>query len=180
MRRFTCFIFSLIIAGCQLLGTSGDELLPCSEGPLCTDKTSYRAEYEDGEGIYRRYGFDLVASFKNVTEETIYLSRCDQDSETPIYSVSLVGGGEGARSAYNLAWACVGGVEPFEIAPGKVRVDTLHLEGPNGWSDGERLGLLEGGFRLSYRAYSCRELRDCRLPEEQRTSRVFDVSLADR
>lgn len=178
MRLFTCLILPLVLAGCQLLGTTGEEVLPCSDGPLCTDKTSYEAEYEDGEGINRRYGFDLVASFKNVTDETVYLQRCDNDSATPTYSVSLSGDRE-QRSAYNLAWACVGGVEPFELQPGEVRVDKLHITGPNGWSDGEWLGLLEGGFRLSYAAYSCREFRNCRLPEEQRTSRVFEVRLAD-
>ena len=174
MRLLLLLPFAL--AGCSLLGDfepSTDEL------PLVTDQASYVAQQERG-GSHPSYGFNVVARFVNLTTRTVYLARCYPDSPHPIYSVELVDQEDDWGAAYNGAWACVGHENPIAVAPGATRTDTLHLTGPNFWPSGsnQHEGVLEGRFRLRYRAQSCRAETGCDLPGAVARSNVFEVQLS--
>lgn len=95
--------------------------------PLQTDRLSYEAVHVSGEGSYRVYGFELVATFTNHTERTVYLDRCGPTTTTPMFGVL----GVGFDAAYDPAWGCVGHNQQFVVGPGQARVDTLRIRGPN-------------------------------------------------
>ena len=169
-------LLPLLLAGCSLLADSDpspDEL------PLRTDQTVYVAHQKHG-GSRPIYGFDLVARFENKTGRTIYLARCYPDSPHPIYGVELIGQEDDWGAAYSGAWACVGHENPIAVAAGATRTDTLHITGPNAWPSGssQHFGVLEGRFRLSYQAQSCRSETGCDLPDSLARSNEFEVRLA--
>lgn len=146
---------------------------------LQTDRDEYVASYEGGEGPYRQYGFSVVARFENRGSSTVYLGRCYPDSPHPIYGVKLVADGESWRAAYSRVWACVGHDRQIQVRPGELRVDTLHLLGPNA-VDGrtnQPLGTFTGQMRLIYEVQTCRGDGACRLSEEAGMSNAFTVEL---
>jgi hypothetical protein len=166
-------LLPFMLAGCSLLSDSE----PSSEQlSLHTDQTIYIAQQERG-GSHPSYGFQVVTRFVNLTTRTVYLARCYPDSPYPLYSVELVDPEDEWGAAYNGAWACVGHENPIAVAPGSTRTDTLHLTGPNFWSwDGQHDGVLEGRFRLRYRAKSCRAEIGCELPGDVARSNTFEVT----
>jgi len=169
-------LLPLLLAGCSLL--TGTESSP-DELPLRTDQAVYIAQQERG-GSRPTYGFDLVARFENNTRQTVYLARCYPDSPHPIYGVELVGQEDEWGAAYNGVWACVGHENPIAVAVGATRIDTLRITGPSAWPGGsnQHFGVLEGRFRLSYQAQSCRSETGCDLPDSLARSNEFEVRLA--
>ncbi|HEV2736369.1 MAG TPA: hypothetical protein VGV85_16105 [Longimicrobiaceae bacterium] len=173
MKRTSCLAALLALAGCTSVLEPGAE-----DAALATDRTSYVARYQQGQGSYRQYGFTLVASFENRTGEPVYLERCYPHTPIPVYGVELAGGAGGApESGFDPAWACVGHDSPIVVQPGDTRVDTLRIRGPNSWDGrtGAPSGSLEGTFRLVYPAGSCRDVIRCPLPREARSSNEFEV-----
>ncbi|MHB1194997.1 MAG: hypothetical protein ACYC6F_18395 [Longimicrobiales bacterium] len=167
-RSLVLVIAAWLTAGCT------DSLAPGPRdetAPIQTDRLSYDAKFLSGEGQYRQYGFDLIAKFTNGTQHTAYLSRCYPDSEGPIYQVR----GAGFESAYDGLWACVGHSKHIPVAAGQVRVDTLHIRGPNGWSDGVPQGRLEGVFELLYYVWFCADECGDQAPQSASTSNRFSI-----
>lgn len=145
---------------------------------LSTDRASYTATYEDGDGSYRRYGFTVVARYTNRTKAPIYLARCYPDSPHPIYGVNLVEDDDSWRAWYNGAWACVGHESQIVVPSGGTRVDTLRLSGPTAWDGvtGQPLGVSSGRMQLAYEVQSCRGDGECRLPRAAGLSNEFEVT----
>ena len=170
----------LVCSGCD---TFTERLRGDSVVQLHTGRAQYTAHYERGEGNYRQYGFDVVATFDNQSDRTVYLNRCYPDSRNPTYGVRRADGkGEWEnRPAYNPVWACVGTKNPIAISAGETRVDTLHLEGPNGWDGvtGEPHGVMEGRFHLHYEASSCPEPVGCELADSLALSNAFEVRIEE-
>lgn len=138
-----------------------------------TDRSSYQATYIGGEGVYRQFGFVLVARYTNRTKRTVYLGRCSPDSEQPLYGVR----GVDFESAYNAVWACVGHDRHFRVEPGESRTDTLHIKGPTGWSAEVPYGKLEGVFELAYFVGWCPGECQEETPEEAGMSNRFEVEV---
>lgn len=162
----------LLLAACAQDVTGPDR----AGEPLQTEKVSYEARVVGGSGNYTQYGFTVVATFRNLMDQTVYLGRCYPDSPTPIYGIVAVDTDDDWGAAYSPGWACVGHDQEFAIAPGGTRTDTLHISGPNAW-DGhtkEPFGVLEGRFRIIYDVRLC---RDCATlaPVEMGRSNLFDV-----
>ncbi len=135
--------------GCaSTTGLSSD--VPASR--FTTDATAYVAQ-TSGSVEVARYSFDVISRFENRGAVTLYLGRCRPDSPQPLFGVDLAEpAGSGSRSGYAYFWACVGHDRQFAVKPGEVRVDTLHVAGPNAF-DGvtkEPLGVTEGTFRLRF------------------------------
>ena len=145
LRATVLLAVALLLPGCggDAVGPSWDP-----EGPAVQiDQSSYHAAYLDGEGSHRRYGFELVARYTNLTESPVFLGRCQPDSPQPMCTVE----GIGFKSAYSGIISCVGHENHFRLMPGKSRVDTFLITGPQLWSsDGEAWGFLYGEFRLRY------------------------------
>ena len=151
---------------------------PPAGGALVTDAAAYVAR-----PLARtpgRYGFAVVARYTNRRAAPIRLAWCGLGARRPTYGIETVGpdpGGEGA--AYNPNWGCVGHDDPIVVVPGATRVDTLALEGPNGW-DGRTqrpFGALEGTFRLVYEAAAAPDSGAAVLPESRWQSNAFTVRL---
>ncbi|HKX31730.1 MAG TPA: hypothetical protein VJ302_28855 [Blastocatellia bacterium] len=119
-----------------------------------TDRVDYLAKFERTIDKYPIYGFTVITEFPNCTPVPIYLEGCRPDILYPIYSVGLVGATEGKYSAYNPAWACVGGVVKV-VQPWETRVERLHLQGPSGWSQKDGIGgqVFEGQLYIDYSGY---------------------------
>lgn len=164
----------MLAAGCAL-NVSG----PDGGTALATDRASYTATYERGTGSYSEYGFTIVARFTNTGRNPVYLGRCYPTSPQPIFGVTLVGEDATHRSAFNGTWACVGHSQQFLIAPGDVRVDTLHISGPNGFNGitGQPYGTLSGRMRLSYEVAACPGDGGCTPAAPERAySNEFEVT----
>lgn len=139
-----------------------------------------------GEGalVHTRYHFTLVSRFENRSQKAIYLGRCFPDSKQPLFSVvnadSASSGDFKNEPAYGQVWACVGHDRQFEILPGQVRVDTLDVEGPNGFNGitGEPHGHVEGTFRLYFEARTKRDERSSSIPYRNRVSNPFTVRIS--
>ena len=131
---------------------------PADVTPLVTDRSSYAATYEGGDGTYRRYGFTVIARYTNSSSAPVYLGRCYPTSPHPSVGVALVeASGTGRESAYSPIYACVGHDQQIVVSPGAVRTDTLHLVGPNAYNGitKEPYGVLAGPMRLSYQVSAC-------------------------
>ena len=97
-----------------------------------------------------------------------------QTSPRPMYDV----GGAGFNSAYSGIFSCVAHENHFRLEPGKSRVDTLLITGPQIWSsDGEAWGFLYGEFRLRYYVGYC--VSECTevVPDSLSVSEPFMVTV---
>ena len=175
MLRYIMLLAALVLAGCEIAGPGVEP--DYDNVSLRTDDTTYVTTYLRGEGVYREYGFAVIARFENQSGTSVYLSRCYPDSPHPIYGVSLVEPEDQWGAAYSGVWACVGHNRPIEVRTGQVRVDTLRLRGPNAWQDGIARGVFEGQFRLLYEVQTCREEAVCSLPRQY--SNVFTVRIEE-
>jgi len=161
-----------------LLGACTLDLTDPAQTGLATDRASYVARYESGQGTYRQFTFTVVARFTNHTAGTLYLGRCYPDSPHPIYGVELVDASRSAwGSAFGPAWACVGHDDQIAVAAGETRVDTLQLRGPNGWDGrtGEVFGVMDGAMRLVYHVQECRGDGACPSARLDGRSNAFTV-----
>ena len=117
---------------------------------VVTDATSYVAEPVPGTPPDTHYAFRVIVRTTNSSKQPVHLGRCNSQSAGPIFGVVLHPESADAFSAYDPAWACVGGAQPIVIRPGSVRVDTLIVQGPRGFNGvtGEPLGVAEGTMSL--------------------------------
>lgn len=143
---------SPVVTGLSLLATACASPTGTLPGvAVVTDATSYVAEPVPGTPPRTLYAFRVIVRTTNESLRPFHLGRCNPESAGPIFGVVLHAEPAGARSAYDPAWACVGG-EPIVIPPGSVRVDTLTIQGPtvvNGVT-GEPLGVAEGTMSLLF------------------------------
>lgn len=117
-----------------------------------TSQRTYIAEAVGGPGLRPRYEFTLVVETENRGITSVQLNRCAADATTPMFGISLVDATGTERSAYDGAWACLGGIPPIVLAPGETRSDTFEISGPtihDGYTGAPR-GLLDGRMRLSF------------------------------
>jgi hypothetical protein len=150
-------------------------------GNFTTNDTGYVAMREPGGGPVVRYGFTLVARYRNPTSAPIYLARCHASSPTPVYDVQLVEASHSGGSAYSPVWACAAHDKQIVVAPGAARVDTLKIDGPATWSGVTKkpLGVLEGRFRLAYDPQGCPGDGRCEIVVDSlRYSNEFTIHLA--
>ena len=156
------------------------ELLANDEGTFTVDRAVYTAT-PDRSVEYARFRFQLVARFTNTTNQPVYLSRCYPNSPSPIFGIQLLGEGvDQWGSAFDMAWACVGHDQQFEVLPGATRTDTFEIGGPNAF-DGKTnrpLGTLIGRMRLVYEVQGCRGDGACRLTGSLGHSAPFEVEVA--
>lgn len=155
MRRSAPVFLAFALAACAPAsdpapGPAGHS----AELSLRTDRAAYEARYVEGEGNHRRFGFRLVARFENRTGAAVFLDRCEPNSPRPIYSVEATDPARRGGFGYSPVWACAAHNRPIVVPPGAVRVDTLRIAGPNAWDGrtGERLGPMDGEFRLVYQS----------------------------
>jgi hypothetical protein len=140
-----------------------------------TDATTYLARRSD-RGVTVRYTFDVISRFENRGPVTLYLGRCRPDSPKPLFTVALVEPA-GVRSGYASAWPCVGHDRQFEIRPGDVRTDTLHVIGPNMFDGRTRqpMGVTEGNFHLYFDVRLAPGDGAKAAPDDERYSNTFVV-----
>lgn len=91
MRKFI-FIFLLTCSFLWLISCSilGDDSNQHEHISFQTDQTEYIANLERSSP-WPVYSFTLIARFKNITNQSIYLNRCYPDSPQPKFSVELFG-----------------------------------------------------------------------------------------
>jgi hypothetical protein len=166
-------VLAFALAACAPASVPARGPPPGSAGlSLRTDRAAYEARYVEGEGNHQRFGFRLIARFENRTGAAVFLDRCEPNSPRPIYSVEPT---DPARrvglGGYSPVWACAAHDRPIVVQPGAVRVDTLRIVGPNAWDGrtGERLGPMDGEFRLVYGF----------TPREQVRSNAFTIRLVE-
>lgn len=150
-------------------------------GIFTTSDTSYVAMREPGGGAVERYGFTVIARYRNPTDAPIYLARCHATSPNPLYGVQLVDASRPAESAYSPVWACAAHDKQIVVAPGATRFDTLTIDGPATWSTVTKkpLGVFEGRFRLAYGPQRCPGDGTCEIVVDSlRYSNEFTVHLA--
>ena len=143
---------------------------------LHLDQTDYMltAACAGGKGGGCSYSFTLVATYRNPTTDTLFVSRCRPRDPIPMYGIEPFPDTT-EQAAYDRMWACVGHESPIVIPPHTTRVDTLPIEGPRMWdSTGAPLGKLDGEFRLVYDASRCRKGRPT-CPVQLQRSRPFRV-----
>ena len=119
---------------------------------LSTDQASYVAHDVTRDARFPQFAFTVITRVDNAGDAPGFLPRCVAQTSTPIYGIAQLAPIDPDGSAYNPAWACVGGVPPVRIEPGASRVDTLHLVGPTAFKGGggPYIGTLSGRVRLSY------------------------------
>jgi hypothetical protein len=139
---------------------------------LHLDSSTYVAVPLASGGPYR---FRLVVHYENATGAPIYFVLCRSGDSTPIFGVPTADGR--TESAYDPAWACVGG--PFlEFPPGSVRTDSLLIEGPTAYVGNEGMGVVTGSFLLEYQTQRCAEVTPaCIAPGPRVASAPFQVVL---
>lgn len=178
LTALTCLTAACSDAPTGALPTS--ELFAASDGGFTVDRAVYTAT-PDRSVEYPRFEFQLVARFTNTTNQPVYLSRCYPNSPTPNFGIQLLGAGvDQWGSAYDMAWACVGHDQQFEVPPGATRTDTFEIGGPNAF-DGKTnrpLGTLVGRMRLVYEVQGCRGDGACRLTGSLGKSAPFEVEVA--
>ncbi len=152
-----------------------DTLGPDPNAPIQTDRLTYVATYEQGEGTYRTYSFTLITHFANPTPDPIYLERCSPTSPRPIFGVPLLN--PALESAYSLPAACLGHHNPIRVAPGETRTDTLRITGPYAFDgvSGAPLGYLEGRYRILF-PRSCEDRLNCPLNQPPYLSNAFEIT----
>lgn len=115
--------------------------------PLSTDSTSYTAiPIGAGQVLVK-----LVTRYRNITSAPVRLDKCSANARTPIFDVVLVSPPDTEGAGYDAAQACTG-TDPFIVAPGETRTDTLRLVGPTAYDTRTKryLGTVEGKFRVAY------------------------------
>jgi len=155
---------------------------PPDQVTIKTDQIEYNARYHEMVSGQDRYKFLLTASFENRTGATVYLERCYPHTPYPIYDIVPDNGSgiqESGSGGYRTANVCVGHDKPIIVQPGETRIDKLVIYGPNAWTSDKLIikEALTGQFRLTYRAYFCRELIRCERPDAMQYSNVFTVRL---
>jgi hypothetical protein len=149
------------------------------DGAFTTDAASYVARpVSPGTA---RYEFDVATRFENRTRVTLYLGRCYPDSPQPMFGVELVEPA-GRESGYSMFWACVGHDRQFVVRPGEVRIDTLHIAGPNMFDGATQqpIGVTEGVFRLSFDVRTAPDYPVTAAPLDVAVSNEFVVRRRDR
>jgi hypothetical protein len=164
-------LIAMLCTGCRDVTGLGEAR---GNEPLQTDRLEYEAVPFDVVSGYTRYEFTVVAVFRNVTDQTVYLDRCASNSPGPIYGTVPVDSSDSWGSAWNQGWAC-GAYASFELQPSQTRTDTLRLRGPMAFAQGAPLGVLEGRFRIFYNVRYCPAECPAKLPDSLRTSNVFVV-----
>ena len=141
---------SLLPGGCSGVTDPLPDLGPVPDGVFMTDATGYVARRIPDSGTVPRYRFTVITRYENRGTASLFLGRCFPTSPQPVFSV--VAAGSSVRSGYEYVWACVGHDKQFEVPPSAVRVDTLHVEGPNTF-DGvthQAIGVTSGRFKLLF------------------------------
>lgn len=173
LRRFS--IGALLLCACT---RPAEPVLQRGDEPIQTDDLEYTARQSQRDRFPDpEYAFTLVARFENRSPAPIYLARCASNSPHPIYWLERIAQEDALDTSYNRAWACVGHDQPIVVEPRQVRMDTLHLSGPNmvDGHTGVPHGSPTGLHRLYYEAASCPGMVECRLPADAVGSNVFRV-----
>lgn len=173
-RTMRALLFLAILPACARNQSS--EVSRAPRLSVTTDKREYVAEpfhYARSWRTYR-YHANVITSFRNTSSKAVFLQRCYGNETKPMFELVPVMADESWRN-WNTPSACVGDSRPIEVPPGKVRMDTLVIEGPNGRSSrGEIFGNLVGKFRVGLFARECEDER-CALVDSIRFSNSFDV-----
>jgi hypothetical protein len=191
MFKLVSLLFPIIIITCPSVSQTALQkpepkttfvAAPPDQVTIKTDQTEYTAQYNETVYGQNRYKFPLTASFENRTGATVYLERCYPHTPYPIYDVVLDNGSgrqESELDGYRTGHVCVGHDKPIIVQPGETRIDKLVIYGPNAWTSDKLITKeeLTGQFRLTYRAYFCRELIGCERPDAMQYSNVFTVRL---
>ena len=170
MKLFCVPLLLLLLAACSSAPAQGAGTEDPADFDLRTDRTAYLAE--PTTAFF--YGFSLTAELENTTADTLYLDLCYPDDTSPIFGIPLAESEE--ESAWSPVWACVGHSENIVLEPGQVRSDTYQLEGPTVSQNAQPLGMMEGLFRLTYRARPCPADEQCAATDL--VSNAFRIELA--
>lgn len=143
-RRLLLFAFITLTIGCAAPTASEPSVF------LQTDQSEYVADAVPGTAPRTRYAFAVELRLTNNSLQSVPIGRCGLQSTKPMYSVVLTESAPGQESAYNPVWACLGGVPPLIVEPGRVRIDTLRIEGPKVFNGitGEPYGVLVGRMHV--------------------------------
>jgi hypothetical protein len=165
---------ALVLAGCK------GPLSPVEQirtGPFQTDRASYTAVPVSTQQGWTTYGFDVVTSLSNVTQDTLFLQRCMPSDTHPMYDVIQVAPA-GADPGYSPAWGCVGGVPPIAVLPGEVREDSLRLTGPTSFDEttGKPIGTTTGTYAIRFDVSGCSQQAPCAIGDSLSTSTTFTVT----
>lgn len=174
LHRFS--LGALLLCACT---RPAEPVLQRGDEPIQTDHLEYTARSQRDRS-FPKYTFTLVARLENRSPAPIYLARCASNSPHPIYWLGRIAQEDTLDTSYNRAWACVGHDQPIVVEPRQVRMDTLHLSGPN-MADGHTQvphGSPTGLHRLYYEAGSCPEILECRLAVGSNIFRVHARSHA--
>ncbi|MFI5312518.1 MAG: hypothetical protein ACHQQ3_14880, partial [Gemmatimonadales bacterium] len=149
---------------------------PVPAGTFTTDASVYLAHRIAGAGDSSRYQFTVISRFENRGSVPLFLGRCFPNSVQPLFTV-FVADTSGNESAYAQPWACIDNQAQFEVAPGRARLDTLQVAGPNLFDSRTRklIGVTEGSFRMLFDVRLGPGTSSVRAPDSLLLSNVFVV-----
>lgn len=172
----------LLLAACASMNDETQVVTASPDGPaftgpapiLTTDRADYVAVGDTGQVVERAWHFTIIATLTNRSNQTLYIGRC---GTSPIPAFAF--GAYSAGSAYEAPSACPGGgIGGIALAPHSVRIDTLHIAGPNGF-DGrthEGYGATSGTLALSYGLATCPDVEGCHAGTFAAVSAPFTVN----
>ncbi|WP_337171297.1 hypothetical protein [Gemmatimonas aurantiaca] len=149
---------------------------------LQTDALYYDAPRVDEGWLPPRFQrrFQVVATYTNRTQETVYIDTCRPDASGPIYGITIAGKENSPRySIFSPIWGCVGHDQHIAVPPGASRTDTLTISGPNEFDHftGEPGGLLDPRLRLTYGVRPCQPESPCGATRTIVLSNIFEVRM---
>jgi hypothetical protein len=166
----------LLLAACASTDYGSQVLTASPDGPqftgpaptLRTDRAVYTAVGDTSHLVGRTWHFTVIATLTNPSDLTLYIGTC------PRYGFGTYGTG----SAYEGPWACSGGMPGIAVAPHSVRVDTLHIAGPNSFDGrtGEGFGATSGMLALTYGLATCPDVEGCHAGTLAAVSAPFTVN----
>jgi len=185
-------LLPLVVFGALLSGATPAAVgsLRQQTTPVQTDRSSYVARCNHSGEKEILCQFTVIASLHNLAADTMHLHPCMPLRRKPIYGIELADTESQQASAYDPVWACAAVAKVLSgprsewahrlaLPPGGLRTDTFHVFGPRMVQEatGAPIGVMEGRFRLQYKATLCRDSACRPAPDSLTTSNAFEVRM---
>lgn len=182
-RTFYILLFlTILLYSCSILSSDSNEVPSGEEAEIVTDQEVYtaaitRAVVSPQETFKFVFRFDIIASYQNNTDQSVYLTQCLKGTLPEVLpeatTLGIVHAGDNnnvtkaqlLRISGGLAeTGCFSNQQPaIKVEPGQVRVDTFRVnsvlfsEEGIAQIDNYTASDLEGNYRLIYGGGSCLE-----------------------
>jgi len=182
------FISVIALSSCSLVGSNGDS--SDSLEMIQTDRDLYTAEQLEtpvSGPFLRQYEFEMIATFENKSDDTIYVNSCFGHiylQAGPVLASPL---SDDDESSYYINCSSAGSLTTIALEPGVVRIDTLLVRSPMEWDRFNKpLGVAEGTFQLiMHRTGTCLDdensiASECEFSrDEMPRSNTFEIKLEE-